>query len=221
VPALTPTDSRESQALLDEVRDRLGTDPEQRRRPDRLNVAHSHPAELLTRHGLGGLRSGDAVADEVASRYRALVRHASRISGSLHDAGIRHAVLRGPVSAAEYPRPAGRYFADLDLLVDRSQLTGLPALFQRIGLRQGTVVGGMFHPVQPAELGRERQERRLHAFVGVQPLPDGRPLVVEVHHQFLPPYAVGTRDVTSVLDRVEPLTDSQTGVELPALHPIP
>jgi hypothetical protein len=214
------SDPRQTRALLDAVRDWLSELNDQHRSRAALDVLRSWPANLLRAHGLGGLRIDAALQDDTMRRHRALVEHAARISTTLGDAGIRHAVLRGPISAAEYPKPAGRHFADLDLLVGRSQLTELPALLQRIGLRQGTVTANKFRPVDASDLDRERHEKRLHAFIGAKPLPNGRPLIVEIHHQFLPPYAVGTRDVTRVLCQLTTVTDTETGIELPALHPV-
>jgi hypothetical protein len=215
---LSAIDRQEGVALLHEIRGWLSEHSEWPAHPEPSAPASSS-AEVLMRHGLGGLRPAVA-STAVAIRHGAMVRHAARISAALHDAGIGHALLRGPVSAAQYPWPAGRYFSDLDLLVGRPDLADLRDVFQRIGLAQGTVVGGTFQPADPEEIGRERREKRLHAFIGEQPLPDGRPLVVEVHHQFLPVYAVGRQVVTGALSRTVTVTEPATGTGLPALDPL-
>jgi Uncharacterised nucleotidyltransferase len=94
------------------------------------SVAVHHGVEVAVRRALAGVELPDPslrpVLDQLAFEQAAtslrLQVELERLRGPLDDAGIRWAVLKGPVLADLYYTRAGRSFEDLDLLVEPGQL---------------------------------------------------------------------------------------------------
>jgi Uncharacterised nucleotidyltransferase len=94
------------------------------------SVAVFHGVEVAVRRALAGVElpdpslheALDQLAFEQAATSLRLRAELERLRAPLDDAGIRWAVLKGPVLADHYYRRPGRSFEDLDLLVEPGQL---------------------------------------------------------------------------------------------------
>lgn len=98
--------------------------------PDEIDFTEL--AALGFHHGLLGILAGSGnqelsqmvVYHQLIQRprQRAMLGHLRRVLTSLHEAGIRATVLKGPYLAADYGNPNLRTFTDLDLLVPEESL---------------------------------------------------------------------------------------------------
>lgn len=85
--------------------------------------------ELARRHGLIGVLAGEIGHDLVKAihvrqmtRESVMIDHLRRLLTELDAAGIRTAVVKGPMVAQKYPSPGLRSFSDIDLLVEDHRL---------------------------------------------------------------------------------------------------
>ena len=95
-----------------------------------LAVRRAYPADRADPHGQELVES--------ARRLRGLAlriaHEAVAVSTSLRDAGVHHAVLKGPAIATAYP-DSDREFVDLDVLVDPADMTRATTELERHGAR--------------------------------------------------------------------------------------
>jgi hypothetical protein len=173
--------------------------------------------DVADHHRLAGLLPEVRSLDGLRARQRGLLARTTEISRGLRAAGVAHAVLRGGITAVACPTPLQRRFADIDLLVSFDDVTKVRAVLRASGFRQGTVDPAGARSATPAELARERNEKRLHAFIGDDLLDDGTHAIVEVHHRLRPPAEPGPPATETLLDRVVTEVLPGGAGEVPAL----
>lgn len=172
--------------------------------PGRSPVA-APPTEAARRHGVAGFFIATDHAVATVQRYEAMLAHATAISALLMARRVRHAFLRGLVTAATYPTPALRRFSDIDVLIRRADSAAVSDALASFGLRMDETESVRF---------AADQEKRLPVFLGRAFLPNGEDLVVEVHHRLCPSY-VGGADTSAAM-----LNDAASSGGLPALAPL-
>jgi len=82
------------------------------------------------------------LAAHAAQRVRMLTAEVQKVSVAMHDAGIAHAVRKGPAITASYREAGHRAFSDMDLLIDRANAASAVSLVERLGYEPG-----IFSPV--------------------------------------------------------------------------
>ncbi len=135
---------------------------------------------------------------------RSALELADNLAGRFSDAGVPLVILRGPaLGLTVYPRPYLRPFADLDLLVRKSDLPRAKAILREVGLRPA-----------PGTLP-DRYFERHHLHLPYHHPPTGFP--VELHWALDHPYTLSRIDYPALLDRRrEEVFD---GLTVPVLAP--
>jgi hypothetical protein len=134
-----------------------------------------------------------------------MLAYARVISELLTARRVRHAFLRGTITAVTYPTPGLRRFSDLDLLIRQTDSLAVIDALAPLGL--------CMDETETIRLAAGR-EKRLPAFLGRGFLPNGEDLVLEVHHRLRPTYTGGADPAAAMLN------DATTVGGLSALAPL-
>jgi hypothetical protein len=172
--------------------------------PGRSPVAAA-PTEAARGHRVAGFFTATDKTISTVQRYEAMSAYAVEISALLMARGVRHAFLRGLITAATYPTPSLRRFSDLDVLIRRTDGLTVSDVLAPLGLRMDET--------ETVHLVADR-EKRLPVFLGRAFLPNGEDLVLEVHHRLRPAYVGGADPAAAMLN------DATTVGGLPALAPL-